>query len=809
MVDDGLVGAGEGSPAGSQTSLTGEYLRRRPSHSRRQSSESVEADVLLPAMDAMHLRGGAAGGNTPPRRDSRESLLGERGPGARARRGDAAPRSDPDAATGSDASMGSSAASPSASPRPTASSRPPLAPAARAIRAAVASGGYLVDRATERGAVRREYVGGDVAIATVPRGCDFRAFLVAVGVEPEPRDAILDRDDDMNDDDANANDEESPNNVEPILRAAERLKVHYRDPSDGVTLIRVRRDDDVARMFEEWDAAAEAKQRGSATTVEKLRVYVSTAVPVAGGGGALPPRLLPDAEETTAATREASSGASSSSPAGGGASTRDASADGAEAAALQVIPSGELELVNRLGGGAFGEVHLALWRGSEVAVKFLHALREDALDSDDDDDDDVEAAAAAAAAAHLEGGISDDRPGRRGGDFSGSQTLRSSSGAAHAARGGHPAEEEFLRESRTMAALQHPNVVFVYGVVRDGARLGIVEEFMRSGSLRRLLNAHERELAKSPPVPPRERKHALSALQRAECALDVARGMAYLHSKRFVHFDLKCDNVLTAKTSRGGGGGGGATVRCKVCDFGLSKRRGSRASFVSGINAHRGTLPWTAPELLCDPGRASEKVDVHSFAVLMWELWTGRYPFEGQREQTIMYAIMTGGRPELPPEEEDDAGMTGGGFSVPRGVRGGEGERSVGSDGEKGGGLEKTGASEKDGRRAEDNDVENARAAGGSVSESSSDVHPGGDGSSTNELGFIPEPCEGWRGLIEASWAEAPERRPSFDALAEVLEKGVGRARERREARRIAAAAERKRLAAEKENEEKSPSATS
>ena len=76
--------------------------------------------------------------------------------------------------------MGSSAASPSASPRPTASSRPPLAPAARAIRAAVASGGYLVDRATERGAVRREYVGGDVAIATVPRGCDFRAFLVAV-----------------------------------------------------------------------------------------------------------------------------------------------------------------------------------------------------------------------------------------------------------------------------------------------------------------------------------------------------------------------------------------------------------------------------------------------------------------------------------------------------------------------------------------------------------------------------------------------------------------------------------------------------
>jgi serine/threonine protein kinase len=108
--------------------------------------------------------------------------------------------------------------------------------------------------------------------------------------------------------------------------------------------------------------------------------------------------------------------------------------------------------------------------------------------------------------------------------------------------------------------------------------------------------------------------------------------MAYLHSKRFVHFDLKCDNVLTARR--------GAKLQCKVCDFGLSKRRRSHASFVSGVNSHRGTLPWTAPELLNAPTRASEKVDVYSFAVLMWELWTGAYPYAGMHEQTIMCGIM-------------------------------------------------------------------------------------------------------------------------------------------------------------------------
>jgi|TARA_B110000977_G_scaffold13037_1_gene16551 serine/threonine protein kinase len=142
-----------------------------------------------------------------------------------------------------------------------------------------------------------------------------------------------------------------------------------------------------------------------------------------------------------------------------------------------------------------------------------------------------------------------------------------------------------------------------------------------------------------------------------------------------VHFDLKCDNVLTARQLGIAGG-----VTCKVADFGLSKQQkgtavgvslggsssltagnnagghnpghGSRnpqghREFTSGIASQRGTLPWTAPELFSDPQSATEKVDVYSFGVTMWELWTCDVPFKDLREQSVVWGIMTGKRPEL------------------------------------------------------------------------------------------------------------------------------------------------------------------
>ncbi|KAL2897174.1 putative serine/threonine-protein kinase SIS8 [Bienertia sinuspersici] len=159
---------------------------------------------------------------------------------------------------------------------------------------------------------------------------------------------------------------------------------------------------------------------------------------------------------------------------------------------------------------------------------------------------------------------------------------------------------EFWHEAEILSKLHHPNVVAFYGVVQDGpgGTLATVTEFMVDGSLRHVLLKKDRHLDR--------RKRLL-------IAMDAAFGMEYLHLKNIVHFDLKCDNLLVNLKDS-------SRPICKVGDFGLSKIK--RNTLVSG--GVRGTLPWMAPELLNgSSSKVSEKVDVFSFGIVLWEILTG------------------------------------------------------------------------------------------------------------------------------------------------------------------------------------------
>lgn len=185
---------------------------------------------------------------------------------------------------------------------------------------------------------------------------------------------------------------------------------------------------------------------------------------------------------------------------------------------------------------------------------------------------------------------------------------------------------DFWREAHLLAHLHHPNVVAFYGVVPDGpgGTLATVTEYMVNGSLKQVLQKKDRTIDRR---------------KRWFIAMDAAFGMEYLHGKNIVHFDLKCENLLVNMRDP-------QRPICKVGDLGLSKIK--HKTLVSG--GVRGTLPWMAPELLNgSTSMVSEKVDVFSFGIVMWELLTGEEPYANMHYGAIIGGIVSNTlRPPVP-----------------------------------------------------------------------------------------------------------------------------------------------------------------
>ncbi|XP_024519968.1 probable serine/threonine-protein kinase SIS8 isoform X1 [Selaginella moellendorffii] len=160
--------------------------------------------------------------------------------------------------------------------------------------------------------------------------------------------------------------------------------------------------------------------------------------------------------------------------------------------------------------------------------------------------------------------------------------------------------EDFRKEVSIMKKLRHPNIVLFLGAASTQDRLYIVTELMPRGSLFKLLH---------------RRPTGLDWKRKLSMALDVARGMTYLHNctPPIVHRDLKSTNLLVDKN-----------LKVKVGDFSLSRLKHS--NFLTG-NARMGTSQWMPPEVLRSEA-SSEKSDVYSFGVILWELATEEVPWK-------------------------------------------------------------------------------------------------------------------------------------------------------------------------------------
>ncbi|KAF5752130.1 serine/threonine-protein kinase pakF-like isoform X1 [Tripterygium wilfordii] len=169
----------------------------------------------------------------------------------------------------------------------------------------------------------------------------------------------------------------------------------------------------------------------------------------------------------------------------------------------------------------------------------------------------------------------------------------------------------FRQEVSVMKRLRHPNILLFMGAVTSPQRLCIVTEFLPRGSLFRLL---QRSTSK------------LDWRRRIHMALDVARGMNYLHhcNPPIIHRDLKSSNLLVDRNW---------TV--KVGDFGMSRLK--HETYLT-TKTGRGTPQWMAPEVLRNEP-SDEKSDVYSYGVILWELVTEKTPWDSLNSMQVIGAV--------------------------------------------------------------------------------------------------------------------------------------------------------------------------
>ena len=164
---------------------------------------------------------------------------------------------------------------------------------------------------------------------------------------------------------------------------------------------------------------------------------------------------------------------------------------------------------------------------------------------------------------------------------------------------------KFRVEAQAAAGLMHPNIVNVYDVGEESGFHYIVMELVEGITLKKYI----------------EKKARLSVKEAVSIAIQVAMGIEAAHNNHIIHRDIKPQNIIISKEGK-----------VKVTDFGIAKAATSN-TITSNV---MGSVHYTSPEQVRG-GFSDEKSDIYSLGITLFEMLTGRVPFNG--ETTVAVAI--------------------------------------------------------------------------------------------------------------------------------------------------------------------------
>ena len=177
--------------------------------------------------------------------------------------------------------------------------------------------------------------------------------------------------------------------------------------------------------------------------------------------------------------------------------------------------------------------------------------------------------------------------------------------------------EEFNNEIEKLFILRHPYIIQLYGITdkEQSQKLAVITELAQKGSLFDYLH-------KNPKT-----KNNLSLEFKNKITKQLICTMAYIHSRGYVHRDLKTQNILLDKN-----------LDMKLCDFGLTKLK---SELNSGSGQFAGTPCYMAPELF-DRKFYDDKIDVFAFGTVLWEIYTQKIPYANCDAMEIKQKVTKG-----------------------------------------------------------------------------------------------------------------------------------------------------------------------
>ena len=164
---------------------------------------------------------------------------------------------------------------------------------------------------------------------------------------------------------------------------------------------------------------------------------------------------------------------------------------------------------------------------------------------------------------------------------------------------------KFRAEAQSAAGLEHPNIVNIYDVGSENGLYYIVMEYVEGITLKTYI----------------EKKGQLSFKESASIAIQVARGIEAAHNKNIIHRDIKPQNIIISTDGK-----------VKVTDFGIAKATSSN-TISSDV---MGSVHYASPEQARN-GFVDGRSDIYSLGIVMFEMVTGRVPFDG--DTTVAVAL--------------------------------------------------------------------------------------------------------------------------------------------------------------------------